>query len=58
MFKLYRDSQTAQFNWIREHPVQYVALNAVLIVAFIGYLEYQDRKEMREINKIVAEKTA
>ncbi|MEO7397374.1 MAG: hypothetical protein ABIW84_02310 [Ilumatobacteraceae bacterium] len=56
MFKLYRKSQDAQYTWIRNHPVQYVALNAVLIVAFIGYLEYKDRKEMREIKNEIAKK--
>lgn len=56
MFKLYRKSQEVQYNWIRNHPIQYVALNVALIVVFIGYLEYKDRKEMREIkNEITQE---
>jgi hypothetical protein len=49
MFKLYRKSQQVQLDWIRQHPVQYVALNAALLAVFIGYIEYKDRKEMREI---------
>jgi hypothetical protein len=48
MFKLYRKSQEAQFNWIRNHPVQYVALNATLIAAYIGYVKYTDRREQRK----------
>lgn len=54
MFKLYRKSQDVQYEWIRNHPVQYVALNATLIVAFFGYIAYKDRKETREISNIVA----
>lgn len=54
MFKLYRQSQDAQRLWIRNHPVQYVALNATLIAMIVGYWMYQERKEKREIeNQIV-----
>jgi hypothetical protein len=49
MFKLYRKSQEAQLNWIRNHPVQYVALNATLIAGVIGYIAYKDRLEMRKL---------
>lgn len=55
MFNLYRNSQQAQRNWIRNHPVQYVALNVTLFVAFIGYLEYKDRKEMRQLENETAQ---
>lgn len=55
MFKLYRQSQEFQYAWIRNHPVQYVGLNVTLIAMFIGYLEYKDRKEMREIKKEIAQ---
>lgn len=58
MFKLFRKSQEAQYAWIRKHPVQYVALNVTLIVVFIGYIEYQDRKEMREIENEIAQQDA
>lgn len=51
--KLYAKSQEVQLNWIRNHPVQYVALNAVLLVAWIGYLEYKDRKFWRELEREV-----
>lgn len=54
MFKAYRNFQQAQIDWIRKHPVQYVVLNGVLIVAFIGYVEYKDRKEQREIESQIA----
>ncbi len=57
MFKLYRKSQEVQYAWIRNHPVQYVAPNVTLIDLWIGYMEYKDRKEMREIqNEIAQEK--
>lgn len=49
MFKLYRKSQEIQYNWIRNHPVQWISLNAVLLVAWIGYIEYQDRKAARAL---------
>lgn len=55
MFKLYRKSQEAQYNWIRNHPVQYVALNVTLLAVWIGYMEYKDRKEMREIDEEIAQ---
>lgn len=47
--KLYRKSQEVQLNWIRQHPVQYVALNAIVLAVFIGYVAYKDRKEFGEI---------
>ncbi len=49
MFKLYRKSQEIQYRWIRQHPVQYIALNAILLAAYVGYVEYKDRKEIREL---------
>lgn len=57
MFKLYRTSQELQYNWIRNHPVQYVALNATLLAGWAGYMMYMDRKEKREIEKEIALKT-
>jgi hypothetical protein len=50
-FKFYRRSQEIQYNWIRNHPVQYIALNATLLGGIIGYVTYQDRKELRKIEK-------
>lgn len=55
MFNAYRKSQQAQLNWIRNHPVRYVVLNVVLTVVWIGYLEYRDRREMREIKNEIAQ---
>jgi hypothetical protein len=49
MFKLYRKSQEVQYNWIRNHPVQYVALNAILIAGVIGYIAYKERQETRKL---------
>lgn len=57
MFKLYRKSQEVQFNWIRNHPVQYVALNATLIAAYVGYVAYKDRKDKRQIDAEITQKT-
>lgn len=51
MFKLYRKSQEAQLRWIHDHPVQYVALNATLIVVGIAFVDYWDRREVRKLNK-------
>jgi hypothetical protein len=50
-FKLYRMSQDVQRRWIRKHPFQYIALNAILLAAFIAYVEYKDRQEMRKLEK-------
>lgn len=49
MLKLFRQSQVVQYNWIRKHPGQYVALNATLLVAYFGYIMYEDAKRKREI---------
>lgn len=49
MFKLYRKSQEAQLQWIHDHPVQFVALNAALVVGFVGYMEWQERRYMRKV---------
>jgi hypothetical protein len=48
MLKLYRKSQTVQYEWIRKHPVLWVTSNVALTVAFIGYIEYKNRREMRK----------
>lgn len=58
MFKLYRKSQAAQYLWMRKHPVQYVILNLTLIVVWIAYIEYKDRKEMREFENKTAQPDA
>lgn len=54
MLKSYRASQEAQLRWIRKHPVQYVALNAALIVVFIGYIEYTERRDERKFETMKA----
>jgi hypothetical protein len=46
--KLYRKNQEVQVQWIRNHPVQYVALNATILAGVCGYAKYQDRKFYRE----------
>jgi hypothetical protein len=46
--ELYRKSHDAQWTWIRNNPVKYVALNAAIIMVFIGYTEYKDRKDLRK----------
>lgn len=55
MLKLYRKSQEAQLDWIRKHPVQYVTLNVILFVVFIGYIEYMDRRDMRKYENELAQ---
>ena len=55
MFKLYRKSQEVQYDWIRNHPVQYVALNATLIVVGIGFVNYLDRREKRKFEAEVSQ---
>jgi hypothetical protein len=47
--RAYRKSQEVQYNWIRNHPVQYVVLNATLLVMFFGYIKYKDRREARKL---------
>jgi hypothetical protein len=47
--KLYRKSQDIQWQWIRNHPVEYVALNATILAGFFGYTKYQDRKFHRKV---------
>jgi hypothetical protein len=54
MIKLYRKSQAAQYTWMRNHPVQYVALNATLLAAFYAYTVYKDRQEMRKTENELA----
>jgi hypothetical protein len=49
--KAYNKSREIQFEWIRSHPVQYVALNATLLAVYFGYQTYQDRKELRKFEK-------
>lgn len=45
---LYRKSNAIQYAWIRKHPFQYIALNAIVLVVGIGYVTYKDRKAERE----------
>ena len=52
--RLYTRSQEIQLNWIRNHPVQYVALNAVLLVVGIGAAELYSRRLNREMDEIIA----
>jgi hypothetical protein len=54
MLKRYRAHQEAQLHWIQKHPVQYVALNAALIVAFLGYIEYTERRDERKFETMKA----
>jgi len=55
LYKLYRKSQEVQYAWIRKHPVQWITLNAILLAAWIGYLEYRDRQEMRKLELDIAQ---
>jgi len=55
MFKLFRKSQEAQYNWIRNHPVQFIVINVTLFVVGIGFVEYMDRREMRELENEIAQ---
>lgn len=54
MFKLYRKSQEVQLNWIRNHPFQWIAYNAILLVVGIGFINYMDRQEMRKFENETA----
>ena len=47
----YRKSQKAQYNWIRNHPFQYVALNGAILAVLVGYTTYQDRKFHRVMKR-------
>ena len=48
MFKLLRKSQEVQYQWIRNHPVQFLVLNVGLAAVALGYFEYQDRRDARK----------
>jgi hypothetical protein len=48
MLKLYRKSQEVQRAWIRQHPIQWITVNVILLAVWIGYLEYKDHKDKRE----------
>jgi hypothetical protein len=50
-FAYYRKSQTIQYNWIRKHPFQYVALNGTLLAMLCGYMMYEDRKFHRDMKR-------
>jgi len=52
MFKLYMDAKKAERQWIREHPFQYVAVNATIIAGVLGFTWLQDRRAQK---KFVAE---
>lgn len=50
MLTLYRKvSPNAQLVYIHNHPVKYIAINAILLGAWIGYVEIMDRREIRKI---------
>lgn len=53
-FKLYRKSQEVQLRWIRKHPFQWIALNAILLAAFIGFIQWKDRYDARKFDEEVA----
>lgn len=55
MLKFYRNFQLVQYNWIRNHPGQYLALNAILLTGLAGYVKYLTRKEKREIDAAIAQ---
>lgn len=50
-YKIYKKSQDLQYNWIRNHPVQYVVLNMTLLAMLAGYAYYEDRKFRRKMEK-------
>lgn len=56
-FKLYRKSQEAQLRWIRNHPFQYIALNAIVLVVFFRYVKYKDDQEMRKLENEIKNET-
>lgn len=56
MLKFYRKSQEVQRNWIRNHPVQFIAYNAIVLGVMFGYWEYKDRQKMRELKQETAQK--
>jgi hypothetical protein len=49
--KLYRKSHETQWTWIRNHPVQYVALNSTIIAGIAAYMYYEDQRIAREMMK-------
>lgn len=49
MFKAYKESQRIQLEWIRNHPVQYLALNAGLFAVMYGYIKITERRELRKL---------
>lgn len=51
LFDLFWKSQEVQLRWIRNHPFQYIALNAILIVGGIGYTKYQDRLAAQKLEQ-------
>jgi hypothetical protein len=51
-FKLYKKSQEVQYNWIRDHPIKYVALNASIMIVGAGYLKYQDYKDRKTLHEM------
>jgi hypothetical protein len=57
MFKLFRKSQEVQYNWIRNHPVKFIVFNVTLTAVLVGYMEYKDRREMRELKNEGAQQT-
>jgi hypothetical protein len=46
--RLYAKSQEVQLNWIRKHPIWWLALNAILAVVVIGYVQWKDNRDMQK----------
>lgn len=51
MFKAYRQSQQNQLEWIRNHPIQYLALNGAIIAGYFVYVKLADRRDERKFNE-------
>lgn len=49
MLNRYRKYQEVQYMWIKKNPIKWLALNAILFVLFMIYIEYMDRKATREL---------
>lgn len=50
LYKIYKKSQLAQYEWIRKHPTKWVLINVILLALLFAYFEYQSRQEMRDIS--------
>lgn len=52
LYNLYKAQQNAQYQWMRNHPKQYVALNATLLAVIFGYTYYKDVRYGRELDEL------